>query len=163
MRCAWGLPGGAGDVERGPQLVDLSLHVVADGVGSLADTEELAPMIIEPLSPGIHPRWHFVAAPRAGLEPRHRVLEPATLGDGGLIGTVVSEDACEDIAGLIDVGVWRDDVELVRLSTPGHRDVQAAVRAGRSDEGDADIHGVALVAVLGGGVAEADVLRRVLG
>ena len=48
-------------------------------------------------------------------------------------------------------------------SGPGGGDVQAAVGGGGGDEGDADVDGVALVAVLGGGVAEPDMLGHVVG
>ncbi len=42
-------------------------------------------------------------------------------------------------------------------------DVQPSVGGGGGDEGDADVDGVALVAVFGGGVAETHVLARVVG
>ena len=56
--------------------------------------------------------------------------------------------------------VLGDDVDAVLVAAAGGADVQAAVGGGGGDEVDADVDGVGLVAVLGGGVAEPDMLPR---
>ena len=77
------------------------------------------------------------------------------LGDGGGIGAVVGEDPFEDVTGLS--GLVGDDEESVVVPAAGGADVQAAVAGCGGDDGDADVDCVALVAVGGGGVPEADV------
>ena len=89
--------------------------------------------------------------------------EVAALGDGGDVGAVVGEDGVEDVAGFAEVGGVGDDVDAVVVAAAGRADVQAAVGGGAGDEGEGDVDGVALVAVLGGRVAEPDVLSGVVG
>ncbi len=78
--------------------------------------------------------------------------ELATLGDGWRVGAVVGQDLFEDVAGL--VGFVGDDEEAVLQAAAGGADVETAVAGGSGDDGDADVDGVALVAVGGGRVAE---------
>ena len=89
--------------------------------------------------------------------------EGAALGDGGDVGAVEGEDAVEDVAGLGDVVAVGDDTEQVLVAAAGGGDVQAAAGRRRDGEGDGVVDGVGLVAVLGGGVAEPDVLVGVVG
>ena len=77
------------------------------------------------------------------------------LGDGRGVGAVVGEDLFEDVAGL--AGFVGDDEQVVLLPSAGGADVEASVAGRGGDDGDADVDGVALVAVGGGGVAEPDV------
>ena len=84
--------------------------------------------------------------------------EVASLGDGGDVGPVVGEDGLEDVAGFGEIVGVGDDVDAVLVAAAGGADVEAAVGGGGRDELDGDVDGVGLVAVLGGGVAETDVL-----
>ena len=69
----------------------------------------------------------------------------------------------EEVAGGVGVVVVGDDEELVGVASAGGADVQAAAAGGGGDEFDADVDGVGLVAVFGGGVAELDVFGDVVG
>ena len=85
------------------------------------------------------------------------------LGGCGGVGAVVGEDGVEEVAGGVGVVVVGDDEELVGVASAGGADVQAASARGGGDEFDADVDGVGLVAVFGGGVAELDVFGDVVG
>ena len=90
-------------------------------------------------------------------------MEVAALGDGGDVGAVVGEDASRtsraSARSSVSVTTW-----MWFSSRPaGGADVEAAVGGGGGDELDGDVDGVALVAVLGGGVAEPDMLADVVG
>ena len=91
------------------------------------------------------------------------VGEVTALGDGREVGPVVGEDVVEDLPSLGEVVVFGDDVEVVLVAAAGGGDVEPAMGGGGGGEGDADVDGVALVAVFGGGVAEPDVLGDVVG
>jgi hypothetical protein len=52
----------------------------------------------------------------------------------------------------------RDDVDPVVVAARGHADVEATMRRGGGDQREGNVHGVALDAVLGGGVAQAHVV-----
>ena len=84
-----------------------------------------------------------------------------SLRDGGGVGAVVGEDLFEDVARL--AGFVGDDEDPVLGAASGGGDVEAAVGGGGRDDADADVDGVALVAVGGGGVAEPDVRSGVVG
>ena len=85
------------------------------------------------------------------------------MGDGGDVGPVEGEDRLEDVAGLGDVVAVGDDTEHVLVAAAGGGDVQAAASRRRRGQGDAVVDGVGLVAVFGGGVAQADVFVDVVG
>lgn len=87
--------------------------------------------------------------------------EVAPLGDCRRVGSVVGEDLLENVAGL--VGFVGDDEQAVLLSSPSRAHVEASVAGGGSDDGEADVHRVALVAVGGGCVAEPQVRACVVG
>jgi hypothetical protein len=89
--------------------------------------------------------------------------EFSAAGDGGDVGAVVGEDVLEGVAGGAEVGFVGDDEEPVALAASGGTDVEGAVAGAGGDEGVAAVDGVALVAVGGGGVAEAEVLACVVG
>lgn len=82
--------------------------------------------------------------------------------DGGDVDHVVGQGALEDVAGFGEGRFLGDDVESVLVATAGGADVEVAVAGRAGDEGDAGVGGVALEAVGGGGVPEADVLLHVL-
>ena len=129
-------------------------------VGEVVD--ELLSPVVELLPPG----WSQSGTQRLGTWCRLRAValgEVAALGDGGDVGPVVGEDALEDVAGFARVGGVGDDVDVVVVASSGGGDVQPAVGGGRGDERDADVDGVALVAVLGGRVAQPDMLGDVVG
>ncbi|MDP8910162.1 MAG: AAA family ATPase, partial [Chloroflexota bacterium] len=84
----------------------------------------------------------------------------SALRDSREVGAVVREDFLEYVPG--ERSVVRHDEEVVLVPTSGGADVEAAVRRARGDHGEADIDGVALVAVGGGGIAEANVLAHVV-
>ena len=92
-----------------------------------------------------------------------RLGEGAALGDGGDVGAVGGEDGFEDVAGFGEVVAVGDDADHVVVAAAGGGDVQAAAGGGRRGEGDGGVDGVGLVAVLGGGVAEPDVVADVVG
>ncbi len=98
-----------------------------------------------------------------GLRMADLAGEVAAWRDGGDVGSVVDEDGVEDVPGFADVGGVGDDVDPVLVAPAGHRDVQAAVRGRRRDEGEGDVDGVALVAVFGRRVPQADMLAAVVG
>jgi hypothetical protein len=87
--------------------------------------------------------------------------EVAALDDGWGVGAVVGEDLFEDVSGLF--GCIGDDEELVVLAAAGDGDVEPAVTGGWGDHAEADIDGVAFVAVAGGGVAEPHVRPGIVG
>ncbi|MGH9268071.1 MAG: hypothetical protein ACRD0D_07830 [Acidimicrobiales bacterium] len=89
--------------------------------------------------------------------------EFSAAGDGGDVGAVVGEDVLEGVAGGVEVGLVADDEEVVALAASGGADVERPVAGAGGDEGVAAVDGVALVAVGGGGVAEAEVLACVVG
>ena len=60
------------------------------------------------------------------------------------------EDAFEDVA--CQFRLLGDDEDPVLVAAPGGADVEAAVAGRLRDHGEADVDGVALVAVGGGGV-----------
>jgi hypothetical protein len=79
------------------------------------------------------------------------------------VHAVVGEDGLEDVSGLVEIGGLGHDVEAVVVASSRGSDVQATLARRRRHQGQGDVDGVTLVAVLGGGVAEADVLLGVLG
>jgi hypothetical protein len=114
----------------------------------------------------VEPLRHF--APRLGsrLSTRDRsgfLGKLAALGDGRQIGALVGEDSLEDVPGFFEVARLGDDGDDVPFVAAAGADVQASPRRSFGDELDADGRRVALDAVLGGGVAEPDVLSGVLG
>jgi hypothetical protein len=96
-----------------------------------------------------------------GQRARNLAGEVAALGDGRDVGAVVGEDLFEDVTSLCRV--IGNDEQAVLLSSPRGGHVQAGVARGCVDDGQADVDGVALVAVGGGGVAETDVGSGVVG
>ena len=159
-----GLPGGPGGGERRLEVGELGGGLGAP-VGSVGEiVGEIVAVLLELGPPRVDPagndrrRLGRPGSGRVGL-----VGEVAALGDGGDVGPVVGEDGVEDVAGLGEVGGVGDDVDAVLVAAAGGADVQAAVGGGRRDEGDGDVDGVGLVAVLGGGVAEPDVVPGVVG
>ena len=122
--------------------------------------------LLSPVGGLLPPGGQPVGSERLGTWRRLRAValgEVAALGDGGDVGPVVGENGVEDVAGLGQVGGVGDDVDAVVVASSGGGDVQAAVGGGRGDEGDADIDGVALMAVLGGRVPQPDMLGDVVG
>ena len=91
------------------------------------------------------------------------VGEGASLGNSGDVRPVMGQHGLQHVAGLGKIGGLGDDVDLVSLPSPGGPDVQPAVVGRGRDEGEGDVDGVALVAVLGGGIPEAHVLADVVG
>src|SRR5581483_854787 len=87
--------------------------------------------------------------------------EEASLGDGGDVGALVGERLFKHIPRVL--GTVGDDEEPVLVATSGGGDVEAAVCGRGGDDGKADVDGVGLVAVGGGGVAEPDMLAGVVG
>ncbi|MGH9026816.1 MAG: hypothetical protein ACRDWD_11990, partial [Acidimicrobiia bacterium] len=87
--------------------------------------------------------------------------EVATLDDCWCIGTVVREHSFKRVARApVVIGY---DEQVVLVPTAGRAYVEAAVGGGLCDDGEADVDGVALVSMGGGGVAEAYVAPCVLG
>ena len=91
-----------------------------------------------------------------------RFGELSASGGGGGVGSVVGDDVVEEVACGVEVVVVGDDEELVGVAAAGGADVEAASSGCGGDEFDADVDGVGLVAVFGGGVAELDVLGDVV-
>ena len=89
--------------------------------------------------------------------------ELPTLGDGGDVGAVASDDRFENIACFDYVVGFGDGQDEVVLFAAGDRDVESAAGGGGCGQGDAAGHGVGLVAGFGGGVAETDVFADVAG
>jgi hypothetical protein len=98
-----------------------------------------------------------------GLDLASEGLQFSADGDGRDVGGVVGEDVLEDVAGGADVGFVGDDGEVVGGSAAGGADVEGAVAGRQGDQRVADIDGVALVGVGGGGVAEAQMGLCVVG
>src|SRR5207249_3722059 len=104
-------------------------------------------------------RRHGPARPRCVVV----VGKVSSLGDGGGVGSVVREDGVEDVAGFAGIGRFGDDVHVVLLAAAGGAHVEATMGGGRGDEFDGDVDGVAFGAMLGGRVAQPDVLIHVIG
>lgn len=83
------------------------------------------------------------------------------LRDGREVSAIVGEDFLEYLA--CQVAVLGHDQEAVEVTTSGGADVEAPVGRGGGDDGQAHVDRVALMAVGGCGVAEPDVLARVVG
>jgi hypothetical protein len=103
-------------------------------------------------------RWQVV---RAAAGPGGLSREVPSLRNGGRVGAVVGEDLFEDVTGL--AGFVGDDEDPVVIAAPAGGDVEAAVGGGSGDDADADVDGVALVALAGGGVAEPEMRSGVVG
>jgi hypothetical protein len=73
------------------------------------------------------------------------------LDDRRDVGAVVGEDLFEDVSGMF--GSIGDDEELVVLAAAGDGHVEPTVAGSRGDQAEADVDGVAFVAVAGGGLA----------
>lgn len=84
-----------------------------------------------------------------------------SLRDGGRVGAVVDEDLFEHVARLPTLVGDNEDPVLGAASGGG--DVEAAMGGGGRGNADADVHGVALVALGGGGVAEPDMRSGIAG
>jgi hypothetical protein len=115
------------------------------------------------MSPGLVQRAARGSDRVVGADTRHLAGGVAALDDGGNVGAVVCEYAFEHVTRGSVVGVVGDDEEPVHLPAAGSADVEAAVAGGLGDDGDADVDGIGLVAVGGGGVAEPDVLAGAVG
>lgn len=83
--------------------------------------------------------------------------ELAALDDGRDIGAVVGEHVLEHVSGFVEAGFLGDDAQMVLVAPAGGADLEASMGGRRRDERVADVDGVALVPVGGGGVAEPDV------
>jgi hypothetical protein len=90
------------------------------------------------------------------------VGEFASLCYSGDVGPVVSEHGFEDVASVGQVRALGDDVDAVVVTAAGGADVETPMGGGGGDELDGDVDGVGLVAVFGGGVAQADVVAGVV-
>lgn len=89
-------------------------------------------------------------------------VECPLLADCRYVSAVDGDNSFEDVSGgLVAISVG-DDVHGVFGSSPCCADVEAASRGGAADELEADGDGVALVAVFGGGIAEANMVTDVL-
>jgi hypothetical protein len=89
--------------------------------------------------------------------------EVSSLGDGRDVSAIVGKNGLENVAGVGEIVRVGDAVDAVLLAAAGGADVQAAVSGGGGDELDRDVDGVGLVAVLGSGVAETNMLPCVVG
>jgi hypothetical protein len=157
-----GLPCGSGGVEGRLEVGELLAPGRLPGLVVGQVVGELVALVGELLPPGRKPvggswlcGWCGMRAVGLG--------EVAALGDGGKVGSVVSQDAVEDVPSFGRVVGVGDDVDAVVVASAGGGDVQPTVGGGRRGEGDTDVDGVALVAVLGGGVAEPDMLSDIVG
>jgi hypothetical protein len=124
--------------------------------------DEGLPSIVELLSPWFDPVRHSGFRLRLRRGP-FRVEEAPELGDCGTIGSIVGEDAVEQVTCFAEVLVLGDDVDPVLVPPASGCDVQPAMRRSWRGEGDANVDGVALMAVLGGGVPQPNTLRDVVG
>ena len=163
MAVAVGLPGGPGGGECRLEVgeFDGGLGAAAGSVVEVVD--EILAALFE-LGP---PRTDPVGNDRRRLGPSGMgglglAGEVASLGDGRDVSPIVGEDGLENVAGLGEIVGVGDDVDAVLVAAAGGADVQAAVGGGGRDELDGDVDGVGLVAVLGGGVAETNMLLGVV-
>ena len=144
---------------RGEALVDDRL-AVGPFVGALSRVGEVGSGLGEQVGEPVGDR---AARPSSGRRWSCVLGEVAAGAGGGGVGAVDGEDLVEDVAGVGEVVGVGDDVEVVLVAAAGGGDVQAAAGGRRAGDGEADVDGVGLPAVLGGGVAEPDVLAHVVG
>lgn len=88
-------------------------------------------------------------------------VSAASLGRGRDIGEVNRENAFKNVACLVKISPLCDHQVHVLLAAAGDPDVQTSTRRRWRHEFVADRHGGGLVAVLGSGVAEPDMLSGV--
>ena len=157
-----GLPPSSSGRDRRLQIGQLGGGFGAP-VCSLGETDgEILAALLELVPVTDEPRRDDLVRFPGGFRTIGLVGEVAALGDGGDVGSVVGEHGFEDVAGLGGVGALGYNVDPVLLAAACRADVQASAGGRRGDELDADVDGVGLVAVLGGGVAEPNVVPDVV-
>ena len=159
--CGVGLPPSSSGRDRRLQIGQLGGGFGAP-VCSLGETDgEILAALLELVPVADEPRRDNLVRFPGGFRTIG-LREVAALGDGGDVGSVVGEHGFEDVAGLGGIGPLGHDVDPVLLAASCRADVQASAGGRRADELDPDVDGVGLVAVLGGGVAEPNVVPDVV-